>query len=162
MPEISMRKIYRQNEKLEEQVPLWAQMNSKKQTTFLKEVQALIVAARQTASNAQTEEVKNRLISIIETWEKILSIIDNIYNEDYDIISRFDKASATSTRNRAKEDSIINFVRNIPSYTSQLISQSMSNNKFGSNSPVSIPHNPELRAIYDELYGTIDSTGDAK
>lgn len=162
MAEISTKKIYRLNEQLEEQLPLWTFMSIKKQAIFVKDIRALIVVARQCEINTKTERVKNRLRNIIENWEDFLDLIENESNEDFAMISRFDKTSATPSKNRAEEHSIISFVRSIPLNISKLISQSMSDNKFDLTSPVSIPHNPELRAIYDELYGAIDSRGETK
>ncbi len=148
MAKISTRSIYQQNDKLNEQVPLLPFMKREELAIFVYEAQALIGAARQAEQSTMSQETKIRLQNIIETWEELLIDIKRMPIRRPPVISQVPKTSPAPTE-FSLEEQITEIIRSFPSYIPGILSSS----KVDFNSPVTIPHDPELRAIYNELSG---------
>jgi len=150
----SAKSVYQQSDKLEERLLLLPFMESKERNIFVEELRSLIAAARQSKLNTKSDSTKNRLQIIIEAWEELLGNISSTSTSKLTILSQSDKTSQSPTKIRAEESSIKEFGRAMQSH---LPSQILSPSKVDANSRSSIPHDPVLRAIFDELYGIIDS-----
>lgn len=157
MAKTSTRNIYQQSNHLKDQIPLLPFMESKERTLFVKEVRALIDAARQAEQSATSQQTKSRLQNIIETWEELLIDIKHIPVRKLPVISTVAKTSPALAEFQI-EDALHSF----SSHRARLVSQVFSPGKVDPNSPVTIPLDPELRAIFDELSGIVDATGHTK
>ncbi len=149
MPNTSIRSIYQQNHKLKDQLPRLPLMKRKERTIFLKKVQALIDAARQAEQSTKSQQTKSRLRKIIKTLEELLIDIKHMPTRNLPVISQVAKTSPALTE-FSLEEQITEVIRSFPSYVPGILSSS----KVDPNSPVTIPSDPELRAIYNELSGT--------
>src|SRR5438876_3247643 len=154
MTKTSTRSIYQQSNHLKDQIQLLPFMKSKERTLFVRKIRALIDAARQAEQSTTSQQAKSRLQNIIETWEELLIEIKHILVRNLPVISKVAKTSPALTEFRM-EDAIHSF----SSHRTHLASQVFSPGKVDPNSPVTVPLDPELRAIFDELSGIVDSTG---
>ena len=162
MANISTRSIYQQNNLLTEQLPLLPFMKKKERNLFVEEVQAFIDGARQAERSTKSPQTKSRLQNIIEAWEKFLIDIKHIPVRKLPVISKVDKTSQALIEVPVEESSTNEFIRSFSAHVARLVSQIMSPSKVDPNTPMTIPHDPELRAIYDELYGIVDTKGRSK
>ncbi len=112
----------------------------------MKEVQALIVDARQAEQDTKSKQTKSELQRLIKTFEGLLIDIKNMPTRELSIISQVAKTSPALT-GFSLEESFTELIRNFPSYRPGILSSS----KVAPNSPVTKPTKPELRAIYEEL-----------
>ncbi len=154
MAKTSTRKIYQQSNHLKDQIPLLPFMKSKDRSFFVREVRALIDTARQAEESTESQQTKSRLQNLIETWEELLMDIKHLPVRKLPVISTVAKTSPALTKFQM-EDALHRF----PSHRSRLASQVFSSGKVDPNSPVTIPLDPELRDIFDELSGIVDATG---
>ncbi len=144
--EISHQSIYQERDRLEEQLPNVPFMTREERTIFMKEVQALIVDARQAEQDTKSKQTKSELQRLIKTFEGLLIDIKNMPTRELSIISQVAKTSPALT-GFSLEESFTELIRNFPSYRPGILSSS----KVAPNSPVTKPTKPELRAIYEEL-----------
>ncbi len=149
MAKTSIRSIYQQSNYLKGKISLLPIMTGKELAIFVKEAQALVDAARQAEQSTSSQETKFRLQNTIETWEEFLIDVKHKPIRRLPVISQVAKTSPAPTE-FPLEEQITEIIRNFPSYIPGILSSS---NKVDFNSPVTIPHDPELRAIYYELSG---------
>lgn len=154
--------IYRQNDKLEEQLPLWRFMKNKEQHDFIEEVEDLIVTAQQLEQTIKSRTTKDQLRKIIEIWNDFLRYTKNSTSSGLTALSPVRKTSTASNVTRAVEYSTIRPVPDERIRFARSLSQPYSTHKVDSNSSPSIPRNPKLRAIIDNFFGIVDSEGDTE
>lgn len=148
MSDTSIRSIYQQNNKLKDQLPLLPLMKREERTIFVKEVQALLDAARQAEQHTKSQQTKYRLRKIIKTLEELLIDIKHMPTRELTVISQVTKTSPVQTE-FSLEEQITEIIASLPSYIPGILSSS----KVDPDSTVTIPTDPELRAIYNELAG---------
>src|SRR5947208_4489837 len=142
MTKTSIRNIFQQSNLLEDQLPLIPFMKGRKRTIFVKEVQALLDAARQAEQRTKSQQTKSRLQDLIETWEELLIEITYIPAREPLLISQFAKTSPTPIESYAEDA----FVYSSSMDKANLTSQIFSPGKVDPNSPLPILFDPELRA----------------
>lgn len=144
--------IYQQNDKLKNQIPLWPFIRDKKRRSiFVEEVQSQIDALREAEQRSKSQKTKSRLQNMIETWEEFLVDNKRIPVQTSLIISGVDKTSPALIKVEVGESSTNEFLRSYASHVARLTSQISSPSKVDPNLPLTIPHDPGLSAIYDEV-----------
>jgi hypothetical protein len=157
MANISIRSIYQQSNILEDRLPLVPFMRDKERSLFVKEVQALIDAAKRTGEAVSSPRTKSRLQNLIETWEELLIDIASIPVQMPPLISEAAKTSPSLIKAGVKTSPSSEFTHSFsaPPFASEI----MSSRKLAPNSYVTIPHDPEVRAFLDKLFGIVDAEG---
>lgn len=156
MAKTSIQNIYQQSNYLKDQAPLVPFMKSKERTLFIKKLHALIDAVRQAEQTTTSQQTKSRLQKVIKIWEEVLMDINHLPTRQLPVISEVAKTSPALTEPKTEDADSFSLHR------AHLASQIFSPGKVDPNSPVTIPLDPELRAIFDELSGIVDSTGHIK
>ncbi len=156
MARTSITSIYQQNNQLEDQLQFLQLMQRKERNRFLKEVKALVDAARHAVERTKSQQTKIRLLTIIETWENFLRNPKKITSRNLHVISGVEKTSLALSDFQVNENAAGKFIRNFSERLTHLVFNILSPGKIDVDSPVSEPRDPELRAIYDELFGTIE------
>lgn len=162
MPEPSLRNIYRQNDELKERLPLFPDMKNRERSLFKEEVHSLITEARQCEREIESQSTKSQLQNIIITWIDVLTFIENIPVRALKVLSTSRKISPESGTIKAEKHLTITPTSDEWVPLARSVSQPLNPHKVDRNSLPSVPHDPELRAIYDKYYGVVPSEGDTK
>jgi len=158
MAKMSVRSIYRQNDKLEEQLQLWHFMDSEERGSFIDEIETFVVAVKQIEHSAKDKLVKAQLRNIIEIWDEFLNDPTIVNAHDLAIIAELHKTSSVP-KTRPKVPSIRDTNRNVLANIFGHIPEPLSKGKVDPNSFIPNLRDSKLRAIQEELYGIIDSQG---
>lgn len=155
MAKISIRSIYQQSNILEDRLPLVPFMRDKERALFVKKVQALIDTAKRAEEVTSSPRTKSRLQNLIETWEDLMIDIAYIPVNMPPLISEASKTSPSLVRAGVKTSpsSEITHILSLPPFVPEI----MSPRKLAPNSSVTIPHDQEVRAFLDELFGIVDA-----
>lgn len=151
MNKISIRGIYQQSNILEDRLALVPFMRGKERALFIKEIQALIDAAKRAEEATSSPRIKSRLQNLVETWEELMIDIASIPANMPPLISEAPKRSPSLVGAGVKAFQ--------SSEITPFSSGIMSSRKLAPNSSVTIPHDPEVRAFLDELFGIVDAEG---
>src|SRR6266480_938843 len=93
MAKTSTRSIYRQSKYLKDQIPELPFMKSRERTLFVRDVRALIDAARQAEESTESLHIKSRLQTLIDTWEELLIEVKHLHVRKLPVISKVAKTS---------------------------------------------------------------------
>lgn len=155
MAKITTKSIYKESSRLKNKILLAPFMRNEERTEFIKEMQTLIAAAQQAEQITNSQETQSRMQKIVEIWEDILIDTKHIFADNLPVISSGAKTSLVPVEFHLQSS------HSFSSHRTRLASQILSPSKVDPHLPVTVPRDPELRALFDELYGIVDAGGKA-